>query len=61
MTPDIADGKNIGNHARVFAIGPAIQYNPTKALTLQVINQWEMAAMNTTEGYRVWFNVRYGF
>ena len=61
MTPDIADGYNIGNHARVFAIGPAIQYNPTKALTLQVVNQWEMAAMNTTEGYRVWFNVRYGF
>lgn len=61
MTPDIADGYNIGNHARVFAIGPAIQFNPTKALTLQVTNQWEMAAMNTTEGYRVWFNVRYGF
>ena len=61
MTPDIADGHNIGNHARVFGIGPAIQYNPTKALTLQVTNQWEMAAMNTTEGYRVWFNVRYGF
>jgi hypothetical protein len=61
MTPDIADGHNIGNHARVFAIGPAIQYNPTKALTLQVVNQWEMASMNTTEGYRVWFNVRYGF
>ena len=59
MTPDIADGFNIGNHARVFAIGPAIQYNPTKALTLQVTNQWEMAAMNTTEGYRVWFNIRY--
>ncbi|MDP1761369.1 MAG: transporter, partial [Deltaproteobacteria bacterium] len=28
MTPDIADGQNIGNHAREFAIGPAIQYNP---------------------------------
>lgn len=61
MTPDIANGKDIGNHARVFGIGPAIQYNPTKNLTLQLTNQWEMAALNTTEGYRVWFNVRYGF
>jgi hypothetical protein len=60
-TPDKADGHTIGNHARVFGIGPAMQYNPTKALTLQVINQWETAAMNTTEGYRVWFNVKYGF
>jgi hypothetical protein len=60
LTPDIADGHTIGNQARVFALGPAVQLNIGKSLVIQVVNQWEMAAMNTTEGYRVWLNIRYG-
>ena len=60
-TPDVADGETIGNHGRVFGIGPAIQFNLSQNLSVQLVNQWEMAAMNLTEGYRVWCNVKYGF
>lgn len=60
-TSDVLDGKDIGFHGRVFAIGPAIQLNLSEKLAFQLINQWEMAALHLTEGYKVWFNVQYGF
>ncbi len=60
-TGDALDGKDIGFHGRVFGIGPAIQLNLSKKLAFQLINQWEMATLHLPEGYRVWFNVQYGF
>jgi hypothetical protein len=60
-TPDVADGETIGNHGRVFGIGPAVQLNLSPALTVQLVNQWEIAALNLTEGYRGWLNAKYGF
>jgi hypothetical protein len=60
-TSDVRDDKDIGFHGRVFGLGPAIQLNLSEKLAFQLVNQWEMATLHLPEGYRVWFNVQYGF
>jgi hypothetical protein len=46
----MADGQTIGNHGRVFGIGPAVQLNLSQNLSVQLVNQWAMAALNLAEG-----------
>jgi hypothetical protein len=59
-TADTVDGREIGYHGREFAIGPAIKYDVGR-LTLCLINQFEMAAINRPEGIRNWFRIWYAF
>jgi hypothetical protein len=59
-TEDVQDGAGVGNHARQFAMGPAIKYDYQRWSFL-FIPQFEMATLNRTEGQRYWFRVWYAF
>ena len=59
-TGDVADGVGIGNHARQFAIGPAIKYDYQR-WSFCFIPQFETATINRPEGERFWFRVWYAF
>ena len=59
-TADNADGRNIGNHGRQLAIGPAIKYDYQRWSFL-VSPQFEMATINRPEGQRYWARVWYAF
>lgn len=59
-TGDTVDGVNVGNHARQFAIGPAIKYDYQR-WSFMFIPQFEMATMHRPEGARYWAKVWYAF
>jgi len=59
-TADEADGKKIGNHARQFALGPAIKYDYQR-WSFMFIPEFEMATLNRPEGIRYWGRVWYAF
>jgi hypothetical protein len=59
-TGDTVDGRNIGNHARQFALGPAIKYDYQR-FSFCFIPQFEMATLNRPEGVRYWARVWYAF
>lgn len=59
-TADTQDGVKIGNHARQFAIGPAIKYDYQR-FSFCFIPQFEVATMHRPEGQRFWFRLWYAF
>jgi len=59
-TADNQDGRKIGNHARQFAIGPAVKFDYQK-WSFCLIYQWELATLNRPEGQRLWFRTWYAF
>jgi len=59
-TGDTVDGRNIGNHARQFALGPAVKYDYQR-WSFMFIPQFEMATLNRPEGVRYWARVWYAF
>ena len=59
-TADYQDGRNVGNHGRQFAIGPAIKYDYQR-WSFMFIPEFEMATLNRPEGERFWFRVWYAF
>jgi hypothetical protein len=59
-TADSVDGVKIGNHARQFALGPAIKYDYQR-FSFLFIPQFEMATLNRPEGIRYWARIWYAF
>ena len=57
-TGDIQDGRNIGNHGRQFALGPALQFNYQRFSVVLMV-QFEMATINRAEGQRFWLKGAY--
>jgi len=49
-----------GNKGRIFAFGPAVEYN-YKNMFFKVKYQYETAVTNKPEGQRYWFNYIYAF
>jgi hypothetical protein len=52
-TPDIQDGRKVGKYSRVFGMGPGLKYDVGK-VSFILVNQWEMAAKNFSEGRTFW-------
>jgi hypothetical protein len=59
-TADIRDGRNIGNHGRQFALGPALEFTHQRFSVVLMV-QFEMATINRPEGQRFWFKGAYAF
>ena len=60
VTEDEQNGNDVGNKGRVFAIGPAVQYN-YKNMSFTAKWQPEFEARNKPEGNKFWFNFVYAF
>jgi len=60
VTEDERDGNDAGNKGRVFALGPAVQYN-YKNMSFTAKWQPEFEARNKPEGNKFWFNFVYAF